>query len=44
MIWKNKWTFEEAFDYVKSKREKLKPNPGFKKQIIKFAEEIASLK
>ena len=30
---KNKWSLSHAFDYVKSKRRMINPNPNFMKQL-----------
>ena len=29
LMWKNKWSFDETWKYVKSKRSKVWPNSGF---------------
>ncbi|CAD8091034.1 unnamed protein product [Paramecium primaurelia] len=39
LIHKNNWDYEQAFQFVKSKRNCSKPNEGFKKQLIQYAEQ-----
>ena len=29
LMWKNKWTFDQAWEYGRSKRDKMYPNVGF---------------
>jgi len=33
IMWKNKWDYDKAFDFVKSKRSIISPNPGFRDQL-----------
>ncbi|CAD8119455.1 unnamed protein product [Paramecium sonneborni] len=39
LIYKNNWNYDQAFNFVKQKRNCSKPNQGFKKQLIKYAEQ-----
>lgn len=39
---KNKWTYKEAYDFVKSKRSIIDPNIGFKKSLLEFEKKIFS--
>ncbi|CAK59569.1 unnamed protein product (macronuclear) [Paramecium tetraurelia] len=39
LIHKNNWNYEQAFKFVKTKRNCSKPNEGFKKQLIQYAEQ-----
>ena len=36
LMYKNKMKYEQAFDFVKSKRKEINPNSGFREQLIKF--------
>jgi atypical dual specificity phosphatase len=36
----NKWTYKEAYDFVKSKRSIIDPNIGFKKSLLEFEKKI----
>jgi len=36
------WSYDEAHDYVKSKRDVIRPNPGFVEQLKKLEEMIKS--
>lgn len=40
LMWKNKWSFEEALNFSRSKRSKISPNEGFKKQLRLFEKEL----
>ncbi|CDW78718.1 leucine rich repeat and phosphatase domain containing protein [Stylonychia lemnae] len=40
LMWKNKWTFKEAYDFGRSKRNKMFPNLGFQSQLRMFESEI----
>eukprot|EP01111_Echinosteliopsis_oligospora_P009794 TRINITY_DN2938_c0_g1_i1.p1 TRINITY_DN2938_c0_g1~~TRINITY_DN2938_c0_g1_i1.p1 ORF type:complete len:182 (+),score=48.81 TRINITY_DN2938_c0_g1_i1:174-719(+) len=41
LMFKNKLTFEQAYEHVKSKRYIISPNEGFRKQLV-FLQEIAA--
>ena len=36
LMWKEKMKYEEAYNYVKSKRKRIGPNSGFKEQLKIF--------
>lgn len=38
LMWKNKWNFREAYQFVKSKRSRACPNNGFIEQLEKYGE------
>ncbi|CAD8178135.1 unnamed protein product [Paramecium octaurelia] len=40
LMHQNKWPFEKTLKFVKSKRPCVKPNEGFKKQLISYSNEI----
>ncbi|CAD8104970.1 unnamed protein product [Paramecium sonneborni] len=44
LIYKNNWDYDQTFKFVKQKRNCSKPNEGFKKQLIKYAEQKLLLK
>mmetsp|Transcript_10370 Transcript_10370/g.16919 ORF Transcript_10370/g.16919 Transcript_10370/m.16919 type:complete len:627 (+) Transcript_10370:481-2361(+) len=37
LVWKFKWTYEQALAFLKTKRSKVSPNVGFCIQLISFA-------
>eukprot|EP00344_Euplotes_crassus_P003081 CAMPEP_0197009954 /NCGR_PEP_ID=MMETSP1380-20130617/52204_1 /TAXON_ID=5936 /ORGANISM="Euplotes crassus, Strain CT5" /LENGTH=155 /DNA_ID=CAMNT_0042431553 /DNA_START=17 /DNA_END=481 /DNA_ORIENTATION=+ len=39
-MYRDKVTFEEALEYVQSKRKKVFPNEGFREQLQEFEEEL----
>ena len=39
-MYKNKWTFDKAWEYGRSKRGKMYPNSGFQKQLRLFELEV----
>ena len=38
LMYKKKMKYEEAYDFVKNKRNVISPNPGFQEQLKKFEE------
>ena len=40
IMWNKKMSFKEAFEYVKSKRKTILPNPGFSEQLELFEKEL----
>ena len=40
IMWNKKMSFKEAFEYVKSKRKTILPNPGFTEQLELFEKEL----
>lgn len=42
VMWKQKLGFEEAFDYVRSRRQIVNPKPGFLEQLQAYGHELAS--
>lgn len=40
LMYKNKWTFEQAWEYGRSKRSKMYPNVGFQRQLKDFQKEL----
>ena len=36
LMWKKKWTFDKAYNFVKSKRSRIYPNFGFREQLQLF--------
>ena len=40
IMWKNKMSFEEALNFVQSKRENILPNSGFRKQLKFFDKKL----
>mmetsp|Transcript_16902 Transcript_16902/g.12087 ORF Transcript_16902/g.12087 Transcript_16902/m.12087 type:complete len:148 (+) Transcript_16902:69-512(+) len=40
LMWKNRWTFEQAWEFGRSKREQMYPNFGFQKQLKAFEREL----
>lgn len=40
LMWKHSWTFQQAWEYGKTKRSTMHPNPGFQKQLQLYELEI----
>jgi protein-tyrosine phosphatase len=43
LMWKNRWTAEEALDYIRARRSQIRPNDGFLEQLRMFEGVLAKI-
>lgn len=44
MIQKYKWNLDKVLDFIKKKRDRAKPNPGFYKQLQQYEQSILNIR
>ncbi len=43
LMWKNRWTAEKALDYIRARRNQIRPNDGFLEQLRMFEGLLAKI-